>query len=240
MSEELFRGLDEDELEEVIETNILYYLAALRTSTPAEVVAVDGNRLTVQPLIIKKLLEEGRYSEQTSIPGVRGIHLGTETCRVSMPIDAGTQGLLMFADRDIQAWLAGDGSKARAQESRKHDYKDAMFLPGLKPFMDKEVSLEDLTIEMNYRSDDPSRVTLKASGDIEMYTPENVNIEAGKKVTVLAAAIEMGKESLEAVLKGDSFRTYFMSHTHPTGVGPSGGVIQPWGEALLSKLTKTE
>lgn len=70
----------------------------------------------------------------------------------------------------------------------------------------------------------------------------NISIAGGStviveksKITVDGDQILLGKNAVERIIKGDSFKTYFLNHKHPTGVGPSGPPIDPWiDQQLLS------
>lgn len=52
--------------------------------------------------------------------------------------------------------------------------------------------------------------------------------------------IDLGEGASERVVLGDSFMSLFNSHTHPTGVGPSGAPIQPMSSSHLSSLAKVK
>lgn len=57
------------------------------------------------------------------------------------------------------------------------------------------------------------------------------------KVTVTSDLIELNGAEQSGVL-GDLFKTYFDTHTHPTGVGPSGPPIVPMPDGTLSQKVK--
>jgi uncharacterized protein involved in type VI secretion and phage assembly len=60
------------------------------------------------------------------------------------------------------------------------------------------------------------------------------------EVIVTAEKIKLGASASEALVLGDSFQQFFNTHTHPTGVGPSGPPIQPMLPTLLSTKNTTE
>lgn len=81
------------------------------------------------------------------------------------------------------------------------------------------------------------RVILKLNDDeIRM---EN---QGGKqKVIVNAKNIELGEGAGERIVLGDTFLQLFNTHTHPTGVGPSGTPVIPMqAEVHLSQISKTK
>lgn len=64
-----------------------------------------------------------------------------------------------------------------------------------------------------------------------------ITVEKGK-IVVDGDAVQLGKDATERVLLGDSFKTFFMGHKHPTGTGPSGPPIDPWIDANLMSQRK--
>lgn len=67
-----------------------------------------------------------------------------------------------------------------------------------------------------------------------------VRITGDGEVIVTADKIKLGANAGEALVLGDAFKTLFNSHTHPTGVGPSGPPTQPMSASHLSQVSKTE
>lgn len=61
----------------------------------------------------------------------------------------------------------------------------------------------------------------------------------GNKVVVNSSNIELGKDALESLVKGDSFLTFFNTHVHATPAGPSAPPTAPMTSALLSQVSKT-
>ena len=67
-----------------------------------------------------------------------------------------------------------------------------------------------------------------------------VRITGEGEITIKADKIKLGANAEEALVLGDAFKTLFNSHTHPTGVGPSGPPTQPMSTSHLSQVSKTE
>lgn len=67
-----------------------------------------------------------------------------------------------------------------------------------------------------------------------------VRITAAGEITVKANKINLGQNASEKLVLGDTFMQLFNSHTHPTGVGPSGPPVQPMTPQQLSRVSKTE
>lgn len=64
-----------------------------------------------------------------------------------------------------------------------------------------------------------------------------ITVEKGT-VTVDADNIKLGKNAVEKILKGDSFKAFFLGHKHPTGVGTSGPPIDLWDDKQLMSQRK--
>ena len=68
-----------------------------------------------------------------------------------------------------------------------------------------------------------------------------VRITGQGEVIVKADRIKLGADADQQLVLGNAFLDFFNSHTHPTGVGPSGPPVQPMIAAShLSSVTKTE
>lgn len=67
----------------------------------------------------------------------------------------------------------------------------------------------------------------------------SVTITGAAQITLDAPFVNLGGSGGEGVLKGQSFLTAYMVHTHPTGVGPSGPPIPTSEMAALSMNVKS-
>ncbi|MGH2942823.1 MAG: phage baseplate assembly protein V [Solirubrobacteraceae bacterium] len=84
--------------------------------------------------------------------------------------------------------------------------------------------------------DDDGHVVLLANGDGKT----SIRFDADGSVVIAADSIKLGKDAQEKVVLGDTFTKLFNSHTHPTGVGPSGPPTQPLTSSHLSTKVTTE
>ena len=84
--------------------------------------------------------------------------------------------------------------------------------------------------------DDDGEIVLLASGNGKAA----IRFEQDGTVVVTAEKIKLGSSAGEKVVLGDTFMQFFNSHTHPTGVGPSGPPVQPMSTAQLSAKVTTE
>jgi len=92
---------------------------------------------------------------------------------------------------------------------------------------------------------DDRRFRLKAlkNGEVAMYTDEGdkIHLKRGGIIHVDSSNIELGKGSIEKIIKGETFQTLFNSHVH---IGDSGYNTTtptiPLTGTELSLVTKTE
>lgn len=105
----------------------------LRIAFPGAIAAVTAEQtVDVQPLL------KVRYAGQppSAMPQIRGVPVVMPrgaAFRIAYPVQVGDTGLVLVADRSLDAWLAGDGSAADPNDTRAHDLADAVFIPGLVP-----------------------------------------------------------------------------------------------------------
>lgn len=101
--------------------------------------------------------------------------------------------------------------------------------------------LGDATIQLDTQDGGTDKEKLRIK--IKMNDDEiRMEKSGGKqKVIVKSNNIELGEGAVEKVILGNTFLNLFNSHTHPTGVGPSGVPIVPMTDPLhLSQVSKTK
>lgn len=85
--------------------------------------------------------------------------------------------------------------------------------------------------------DDEGGVIVLAHGEDKA----EVRITKSGEVIIKAEKVKLGAEGAsQAVVLGNDFMQYFNTHTHPTGVGPSGPPASPMQSSHLSKKSFTE
>jgi hypothetical protein len=101
--------------------------------------------------------------------------------------------------------------------------------------------LGDATIQLDTQNagtnKEKLRIVLKLNDDEIRMEKQG----AKQKVIVKSNNIELGEAAMEKLVLGSTFLTFFNSHTHPTGVGPSGIPIVPMTDPQhLSQVSKTK
>jgi hypothetical protein len=89
--------------------------------------------------------------------------------------------------------------------------------------------LEDATIQLDTQNGGELRVVIKM-GDDEIRMENN-------KVIINSLNIELGEGALESVIKGDTFKKIYDTHTHGGAGTPP---VVPLPTSILSKTTKTK
>lgn len=78
--------------------------------------------------------DERQVEDLPVVPGVPVLFLEGGGFRLTFPVVPGTTGMLVFAERSLDAWLTGKGQVVDPQIDHMHAMCDAIFVPGLKPF----------------------------------------------------------------------------------------------------------
>ena len=215
-------------LGDVIRSQITTMLANLYTAMPAKVLTVStvGTQVVIdaKPLI-NRVDPDGAAFELPTLPEVPVMFPSGGGAIVSFPVEVGDIVLLVFSMRSIDELLASDGQLPQTPFSkRKHSLSDAIAIPGLlTSITSPEIDLEVLSLR-------------NGIGETE----SEIKIQKDGKIVINAAtAVEIGEGATEHLILGDAFKTYFDTHTHPTGVGPSGPPIAVMPPATLSTYSTT-
>lgn len=105
----------------------------MRVAMPARVVDYDSARSMVRVRIDQD--EPDGAGGAISQPIVNEVPVSwprSGGAWMTFPISAGDTGLVVFADRDIGAWVT-DGARGLPESDRLHAHNDAIFIPGIRP-----------------------------------------------------------------------------------------------------------
>jgi len=140
---------------------------------------------------------------------------------LTMPLQAGDEVLVIFADMDYSAWWANGGVQNQ-EDIRRHDLSDAICIPG--PWSQPRVIQSYNTTAAELRSlDGTTKVTVK-QGEIDI-TAATVNVNGNLNVSGaldVSESITGGASTLASATIGDKD---FGSHIHggvQTGSGDTG------------------
>ncbi len=114
-------------------------LADVHVALPATVVSYNSERqsVSVQPAVRRgyKTPEGERAAE--SLPIVNGVPVsfpGSGEFSVTWPIAVGDTGLLIFCEGSIDKWKSY-GDEGDPLDDRRFNLSDAVFVPGIRPFL---------------------------------------------------------------------------------------------------------
>lgn len=205
------------ELETVLEEAIRAGMMDLRVSLPVRVEKYDHEKqmVDVKPLIKK---EYRLNSEVVSLPIISSVPVNFPSsdggnCRIVLPIKVGDLGYVVVCDRSIDKWLSGNGQEVNPQDVRIHNFTDAIYVPGLRPFNnaliidnadDLFIINTDSKIQMSPNGqllleNFNTTIEITESGDVGINAPgkdvdiESANIigEATVKAEITAPAIDL-------------------------------------------------
>ena len=101
-----------------------------------------------------------------------------------------------------------------------------------------EINTDEAIVNMNTGEVNANELTVNSN---ETTVNSNTTIVNGNTVDVNAASINLGEGAAEALVKGNTFLTYFNTHMHVGNLGaPSGPPIAPMTPAQLSTISKTK
>ena len=175
-------------LQEGVNGYIDYALNNVYTSIPAVVVNVHNSfndqRIDVQPSINTKY-KNGSSKEHPTILHVPVIMPSSSTSAILFPLNVGDTVLLVFSQRGLDVFKSGNGLPSTPTDFRKFDKRDAFAIPGAVPFAKapnnpakhtNTHSTSDMVVVHNLGTAEECEIRLKQSGDINITTSANVNV----------------------------------------------------------------
>lgn len=158
-----------ENLTHLLDTAIESRLLALRTVIPARVESYEPStqQATVLPLLYQRA-STGELLTPLPIGNIPVIHPRGGGFAIHLPLAAGDLGMLLCADRSLDAWLSGSGGLSDPASTRHHQMMDAVFLPGLYPPARPiaGASLTDLTI--GNETGEAPQISLSPDGTITL------------------------------------------------------------------------
>lgn len=126
------------EPQEVLRAAVEYALADVHTALPGRIEAYDPatQKADIKPLIQRLVAtEEGDelLEELPVLPQVPVIFPRTTAFHITFPVEPGDHVLLVFNERSIDNFVAGDGEDTDPDEYRMHDLSDAVAFIGFYP-----------------------------------------------------------------------------------------------------------
>lgn len=227
------------EPQEVLRAALEYAIADVHTALPGRIDVYDPEtqKADIKPLIQRRVIgEDGTelVEELPVLPQVPVVFPRVAGAFITFPINAGDHVLLLFNERSIDNFIAGDGADTDPDEYRMHDLGDAVavlgFYPDSKALAQADLDTERLTAGFTengakiHIGADHVEVTFDGGSTIKLEQKDaDATLTLGDGA--VHAAIVEKLEALWGQLK-TAMDTYD-AHTHPTGVGPSGPSTPP-------------
>lgn len=203
--------------------------ARIWTCLPATVVSFDAGACTVtaQPAIGGVAFDASGMPVATTMPVVADVPVvfpGGGGMRLTFPIAAGDEVLLVFSCRPIDSWWQSGGQQ-RPANARMHDLSDAFAIPGpmSKPHVISGVS----TSAVELRSDDGNtKLSVAPSGAVTITAPAGLTINGNVQINgAISQGAPAGGGSAASSLIGPLTVTQdvtaggksLKTHTHPNG-----------------------
>jgi hypothetical protein len=205
---------------EGVESYIEADRALINTSIPAKIISYNpsSQKCTVIPLI-DILLKDGRQKPNPILEDVPVMFPSSGLSAISFPLKPNDTVLLVFSQRSLDSWLNSPNTdQVNPEDFRKHDYTDAIAIPGLFSFPraindprkhtlvhetddlvvahnintanESEVRIkDDGTIRIS--SGESNTITMSLNGDIAISTPGDMNITAVGDVNIVGANVNI-------------------------------------------------
>lgn len=145
-----------------------------RVAYPAIVKSFDPVAQTITAYIAIKQIVGGQnvalpllVDVPIVLPSVQGFH-------ITMPIKAGDEVVIMFADRCFDAWHENGGIQKQS-EHRVHHIADGMAIIGInsKPNLIPNYDADNMVIR---NTSNTQKMTFKATGEIDVETDKDINL----------------------------------------------------------------
>jgi len=161
--------------------NVLYNT---HTALPAIITAFDREEQTVTVRLSIKRNIGGESVEIAPIIDIPVVQPSAGGFHITLPIKAGDECLVIFAERAIDTWFEHGGVQAPA-ERRRHDISDGFAIIGVnsKPNGIPHYNIHGLDIRNEEKT---QHITLHGDGDIEIYTANTLNINTVGSVNIIS------------------------------------------------------
>lgn len=166
---------------------------AIRVSMPAEVLSFDANKqtVTVQPLIREKIIDRKTGTVQwLQLPVLVDVPVCFPQAGnyvLTMPVQAGDEVLIVFADQSIDSWWTSAGIQNWI-DRRRHDLSDAIAVIGInsQPNTIQDISTDSAEFR-NKSNNVKVKIKENAMPGFPLFNQSSVEIEATGSQSIVGA-----------------------------------------------------
>lgn len=193
-----------------MDLKILKALSNIHTALPGQIEKFDGDKAQVLPLV-KAIFKSETGDVVQDLPVISGVPVMFPRWAnggICFPLKKGDTGLILFAERSIEEWVTR-GVAQSPNDPRKFDLSDAIFIPGLYPFSQKNALYKNDSLVLSH---DDNSFIIKDDGKITAKCEEF--IIDGKLIVKNDATFETETITGPTQIKGTKFKVI-------TPLGPS-------------------
>ena len=203
--------------------------AELRVAVPGIVQSFNATAQTVvvKPAILEDVMIDG-VQQNIDIGQIADVPVAVYragTFSLTLPIKAGDECLIVFADACIDAWFQSGGQQARI-DGRRHAISDAIAIFGLSSTPRALAAYSTTAAQL--RSDDGNTVVEVGAGEVTIKAA-TITVQSTGNVNVSGTHVNVTGSTTVAI-SGNNTTTIdgkdFLLHTH-AGVTTGGGVTGP-------------
>lgn len=209
---------------EVLDVAMASGAASHHTQLPARVEEYNPERqvVRVQPMVGHIRTDSDGIEHEVLYPPIVEVPVawpGAGGARLTFPLAAGDQGMLVFSDRSLDEWKVNRGTQPVVpKDPRNHALQDAVFLPGLRSPSNPWKGQRADAVTLGYASE--------AGTGMQMHITE-AGIALGEPTPAYAVALaEQVKAELQALRTTiNALVSLYNTHVHSgvtTGPGVSG------------------
>lgn len=178
-------------------TNNLY------TAIPCIIIAIRSDlndmMVDIQPAINQRS-EDGVVTPRTPILGVPVQFPVSKSAGFTFPLNVGDTGMAIFSMRNLDSWKSGNGYPSAPMNAAKFDKGDAVFIPGIQP---PQIAVnnpatrlwphdtKDAVVVNNIGQTTECEVRLKANGDIQINTNNNVEVNCDQATVTANSRLDL-------------------------------------------------
>jgi len=148
-----------------IKTAIDSMLVDLHTALPCEVVSVDYEMQTVDvKIVVNRITSDDKVIAFDILTEVPIGYTQTKQYSITLPINIGDTGQLIFNERQLDNWIVNDEIK-EPDDTRKHSLSDALFVPNFVSRVNNIPNISESELEIRTR-DNLTKIRINENGTI--------------------------------------------------------------------------